>query len=571
MERLNNFSRIKTLSFFIFLAFIILVTKLYSVQIIHGDDFAEKADRQYTRPNENLFDRGSIFFKDKNGILVSAATLKSGYILAIKPNLIKEPEKVYEQLSKLVEIKKEDYFAKVDKKDDPYEEITEHLSQEVADRITKMEFEGVNVYKERWRFYPGNNLASNVVGFTAFQEDELAGRYGIENYYENVLSRQGKNIYTNFFAEIFSDIGDTLSSDGQKRKGDVITTIEPIVQGFLERKLYEVNQKWSSRTTMGAIINPKTGAIYAMAVYPSFDLNSFSDQKEASIFSNPMIENVFEMGSIIKPLTMSAGLDAGVVNSDTKYDDEGFLILDKAKISNYDGKGRGVVNMQEVLNQSLNTGVSFVVSKLGNKRFADYMKSFGIGEETGIDLPNESVGIIDNLDSPRDLEYATASFGQGIAISPIATIRAMSILANGGTLITPHVVEKVQYESGLSKTIRGETETRVLKKETSDEITRMLVEVVDKALLGGTVKMDKYNIAAKTGTAQIPDPVNGGYYEDRYLHSFFGYFPAYNPQFLIFLMTIEPKEVGFASHTLTQPFIDTTKFLINYYEIAPDR
>jgi len=571
MERLNNFSRIKTLSFFIFLAFIILVTKLYSVQIIHGDDFAEKADRQYTRPNENLFDRGSIFFKDKNGILVSAATLKSGYILAIKPNLIKEPEKVYEQLSKLVEIKKEDYFAKVDKKDDPYEEITEHLSQEVADRITKMEFEGVNVYKERWRFYPGNNLASNVVGFTAFQEDELAGRYGIENYYENVLSRQGKNIYTNFFAEIFSDIGDTLSSDGQKRKGDVITTIEPIVQGFLERKLYEVNQKWSSRTTMGAIINPKTGSIYAMAIYPSFDLNLFSDQKEASIFSNPMIENVFEMGSIIKPLTMSAGLDAGVLNSDTKYDDKGFLVLDKAKISNYDGKGRGVVNMQEVLNQSLNTGVSFVVSKLGNKRFADYMKSFGIGEETGIDLPNESVGIIDNLDSPRDLEYATASFGQGIAISPIATIRAMSILANGGTLITPHVVEKVQYESGLSKTIRGETETRVLKKETSDEITRMLVEVVDKALLGGTVKMDKYNIAAKTGTAQIPDPVNGGYYEDRYLHSFFGYFPAYNPQFLIFLMTIEPKEVGFASHTLTQPFIDTTKFLINYYEVPPDR
>lgn len=571
MERLNNFSRIKTLSFFIFLAFIILVTKLYSVQIIHGDDFSEKADRQYTRPNENLFDRGSIFFKDKNGILVSAATLKSGYILAIKPNLIKDPEKVYEELSKLLEINKEDYLARVNKKDDPYEEIAQHLTQEVADRITKMKLDGVNVYKERWRFYPGNSLASNVVGFTAFQGDELAGRYGIENYYENVLSRQGKNIYVNFFAEIFSDIGDTLSSDGQKRKGDVVTTIEPIVQGFLERKLSEVNQKWSSRKTMGAIINPKTGAIYAMAVYPSFDLNSFSDQKEASIFSNPMVENVFEMGSIIKPLTMSAGLDAGVVNSDTKYNDKGFLILDKAKISNYDGKGRGVVNMQEVLNQSLNTGVSFVVSKLGNKRFADYMKSFGIGEETGIDLPNESVGIIDNLDSPRDLEYATASFGQGIAISPIATIRAMSILANGGMLITPHVVEKVQYESGLSKTIRGETEKRVLKKETSDEITRMLVEVVDKALLGGTVKLDKYSIAAKTGTAQIPDPVNGGYYNDRYLHSFFGYFPAYNPQFLIFLMTIEPKEVGFASHTLTQPFIDTTKFLINYYEIPPDR
>lgn len=573
MEESNSLFRIRAISFFILGFFLVLVISLYFIQIVNGDNYSIKADKQYLRLNENIFDRGSIFFQDKNGINVSAATLKMGFILAINPKLIdssKEKE-VYEKLSKIVKIDESNYFEKIAKKTDPYEEIGEHLTSKIAQKITELKLTGVNVYKERWRFYPGNSLASNVIGFIGFQGDELAGRYGIESYYENILTRKDKNVYVNFFAEIFSDVSATLGDDNQKREGNVVTTIEPIVQGFFEEKLQEINEKWSSRKTVGVIMNPKNGEIYAMGIYPSFNLNDFSNEKDVSIFSNPIIENVFEMGSIMKPLTMASGLDDGVVTAETEYNDKGFLVLNGAKISNYDGKGRGKVNMQEVLNQSLNTGASFIVSKLGNKKFADYMKNFGLGEETGIDLPNESIGIIDNLESPRDLEYATASFGQGIAISPITTVRALSTLSNGGLLVTPHIVKKVEYKNGLSKTIRGETDKRVIKKETSDEITRMLVEVVDSALLGGTVKLERYSIAAKTGTAQIPDPVNGGYYKDRFLHSFFGYFPAYNPRFIVFLMTIEPKGVNFASHTLTQPFIDTAKFLINYYEIPPDR
>jgi len=571
MAESNSSSRIRTISFIILLVFIILIAKLYSIQIINGEDFSLSANKQYTNPSQNIFDRGAIFFQDKNGINISAATLKFGFFLTINPGLIDDKEKTYKKLSEITEIDEKLFFEKANKKDDTYEEIKKRLTPEVAQKIIDLKLKGVNLYKERWRFYPGNELASNVIGFMGFQGDTFAGRYGIENYYEDVLTRGDKDIYSNFFAEIFSDINESIIGGKQKKEGDIISSIEPIVQGFLDKKLSEVNKKWNSRKTFGAIINPVTGDIYAMGVYPNFDLNNFSEQKDASIFSNPMVENVFEMGSIIKPLTMASGLDVGVVTADTEYNDKGFLLLNGAKISNYDGKGRGKVNMQEVLNQSLNTGVAFVVNKLGNQKFAEYMKNFGIGEETGIDLPNEAVGIVNNLDSPRDLEYATASFGQGIAMSPIETIRALSVLANGGLLITPHVVKKVEYDSGLSKTIRGETDKRVIKKETSDEITRMLVKVVDTALLGGTVKIEKYSIAAKTGTAQIPDLQNGGYYEDRFLHSFFGYFPAYNPKFLIFLMTIEPKEASFASHTLTQPFIDTVKFLINYYEVPPDR
>jgi cell division protein FtsI/penicillin-binding protein 2 len=227
-----------------------------------------------------------------------------------------------------------------------------------------------------------------------------------------------------------------------------------------------------------------------------------------------------------------------------------------------------------VLNQSLNTGVAFVVSKLGNQRFADYMlQKFHLGEETGIDLPGERQGLMSNLSSKRDIEYATASFGQGIAFTPINMVSALATLGNGGVVVTPHVVDEIRYTSGKVRKFTPNPPEQVLKPETSEEITRMLVTVVDKALLGGTVKVPEYSIAAKTGTAQIARPreAGGGYYEDRYMHTFFGYFPAYDPKFIVFLYTYNPKDATFASHTLTVPFMRTAKFLLHYYGVPPDR
>ena len=314
-----------------------------------------------------------------------------------------------------------------------------------------------------------------------------------------------------------------------------------------------------------------TGEIYAMALSPNFDLNNFNKEKDISVFNNPLVEGLYEMGSIIKPLTVAAGLDSGSITAETTYNDTGSLSLNSHTIFNYDKKARGIVNMQEVLNQSLNLGVSFIVKKMGNKNFADYFREFGLDEETGIDLPGENHGRLDNLDSPRDIEYATASFGQGVSLTPIATVRALSSLANGGKLIVPHITNKINYNSGLFNNISYVNEAKqVLKKETSEEISRMLTLVVDKALLNGKYSLPNYSVAAKTGTAQIAKP-GGGYYDDRWLHSFFGYFPSYNPRFLVFLYTVEPQEVNYASQTLTLPFFDMVRFLINYYNIIPDR
>ncbi len=550
---------------------LVLVFRLYTIQIIDNDIYSSKADRQYVRTGSNLFDRGTIFMMDKDGRRVSGASIKSGFTVALNPSILENPVDAYKKLSEIIEIDEEDFLLKASKSDDPYEEIANKIEEDIGEKINSLDINGLNVYKDRWRFYPGGTLAAQTIGFVANDNEILRGVYGVERYYNDILSRETSGVYVNFFAEVFANLNKTLFKSSSERAGDIVTSIEPSVQLFLERKLAEIDEKWNSKLTAGIIMNPQNGEIHALAVNPTFNLNTFGEEEDNFIFSNPLVENVYEMGSIIKPLTMAAGIDSRAVTPKTRYYDKGYVELDSFTISNFDGKSRGDVDMQQVLSQSLNTGVTFVVGEMGNDVFSKYMRSYGIGEETGIDLPNESAGLIDNLNSPRDIEYATASFGQGIAMTPISTVRALAALANGGVLVTPHIATRIDYRNGLFKNVSFNDGERVLKIETTEKITQMLVKVVDEALLGGTVKFDNYSVAAKTGTAQIAKVNERGYYDDRFLHSFFGYFPAYDPEFLLFFITVEPKEVRYASQTLTHPFIDTVKFLTNYYEIPPDR
>jgi cell division protein FtsI/penicillin-binding protein 2 len=557
--------RIRLLSVCILALALLFIVRLYFLQVVDNHIYLDKANKQYSQSSSGIFDRGTIYFTAKDGTLVSAATLKAGYTVAINPELIKNPEAVFTTLSSLLPLDHDTFIAKATKQNDPYEEIGKRIDESIAQKIDVLNLPGVAIYEDRWRFYPAGELAANTVGFMAYQGNTYAGRYGLESYYDTTLQRDD-TAYTNFFAQIFSNIQKTAES---KNEGDVVTTIEPTVQSFFQTELEKVNTEYSSQYTGGIIINPKTGEIYAMAVEPSFDPNNTKDVKSVATFANPLVENIYEMGSIIKPLTVSAGIDLGMITASTTYNDPGCITVNTKSLCDFDKKDRGVVSIQTGLGQSLNVVMAKIVGTIGDDNFNTYMYAFGLGQKTGIDLPNEAADLVSNLQAPRQLEHMDASFGQGIALTPLATVRALSAVANGGLLIEPHVVNKIKYTLGLTKDLSYPAQSRVMKQSTSQEVTRMLVVDVDTALKNGTDKLPNYSVAAKTGTAQIAE--RGGYSSTDFLHSFVGYFPAYDPKFLIFMYTVKPQGVQYSSESLTDPFFDTVKFLINYYEVPPDR
>ncbi len=562
--------RLNLISVLLILTGLVITSRLYYLQVINGSEYRERANGQYINLTDSIFDRGTIFFQTKDKKLVAGATIKTGYFLFINPKLITNASELFSSLATIIpSLDQESFLSKASKKDDSYEEIVHRLDEDTLVKIQDLEFKGLGLHKENWRFYPGNNSASAVLGLMGYKENDYAGRYGLESFYDGTLKRDQSDLYKNFFAQIFNTVAKSIKTG--ELEGNLVTSIEPTVENEVESELQKIITEWHPKEVGAIVIDPTNGEIISMGVLPNFNPNSPQDEKNSNIFSNPLVESAYEMGSIIKPLTMVAGLDARVVTATTTYFDAGTVTLNGKKISNFDGKGRGTVSMQEVLSQSLNTGATFVMQKIGRDKFSAYFRQFGIGQKTGIDLPNETPGLAGNLSSNRDIEHATASFGQGIAISPIATARALSVLANGGFLVTPHVVKSKNYRTGINSDIEVPAPRQVLSKYATDEITRMLVNVVDKALLNGQVKMEHYSVAAKTGTAQIANPNGGGYYNDRYLHSFFGYFPAYNPKFLVFLYAKEPVGAQYASATLTKPFMNIVKFLIGYYEIPPDR
>ncbi|HRH55971.1 MAG TPA: penicillin-binding protein 2 [Candidatus Paceibacterota bacterium] len=563
--------RLRFLTFGLALVALLLVTRLYFVQVVHGAEFGLRAERQYISASQELYDRGAIYFTRKDGTVLSAAMLATGFTIAMTPKLVEDPEATYAAIAAIIPLEREAFFASAVRKEDPYEVVAKRASDDEGRAIEALDLPGIQVERERWRAYPGRTRAAQSIGFVAFDDDDtLAGRFGLERYYNQVLTRDSVGVFGNFFAELFANVNSAVTDARETREGDLITTIEPVVQEKLDQILAEVNAQYGSYETGGIIMNPRTGEIIALDTAPSFDANDFANGDPAH-FGNPLVEHRYEFGSIVKALTMAAGLDSGAVRADSTYNDTGCTTLNNKTFCNYDLKARGITPMQQVLSQSLNMGASFIALQVGHEKFRGYFKDLGMATETGIDLPSEIRGDLGNIEtSPRDIEYATASYGQGIAQTPVQMIRALGSLANEGQIVTPHLVSKIRLESGIEKELSWGMPERVFSAKAAEDTTRMLVNVVDEKLAGGTVKIPEMSVAAKTGTAQIAGP-GGTYSEGKYFHSFFGYFPAYDPEFIILLYTREPGGVQYASETLTMPFMELTHFLINYYEIPPDR
>ena len=371
-------NRLRLLSLVVLLFAILLTSRLYMVQIVSGENFEARAENQYVA-GVNYFDRGSIFFTTKDGTLVPGASIKTGLILHINPIVLRERgdlESVYKSINAITPVNKEDFLAKAAKKDDPYEELVKHLPTSLESKIRALKIPGLSVSKERWRVYPGEKMAAHAVGLIGYSGDTLAGRYGLERYYETLLERDKDNIFINFFAEIFSNVKEVIGED-ENLEGDVVTTIEPSVEAFLESELDRVTAKYSSDFTGGIVINPRTGEIFGMALTPTFDPNFPQKEKNSIVFSNRLVEDRYEMGSIVKALTLAVGLDSKAITARSTFNDPGCMTLNTRTFCNYDGESHGSsVSMQTVLNKSLNTGAAYVALRMGNAKFNNAMLAF---------------------------------------------------------------------------------------------------------------------------------------------------------------------------------------------------
>ena len=569
-----------------------------------------EGDDQYFYDTGENFNRGSVFFSNKSDIVSPAIEMSNEYDIAIDPktvntdfekkistnganiddlknNFYNSIQKVFDKYisdNKLLAtssttptfVDKNVFMEKINDKDSSFEVLSKNIPEDIANDLIGLNLRGLIISRKKSRVYFEKNIASKVLGFVGFSGNSKTGLYGIEKYYNDVLEKDPIS-NANFFAEVFSDFNSDNDTDKRKGldydsnlEGDVNLTMDVNVERYLAGILKETKAKWNSQKIGGIVMDINDGSIVAMDELPSFDPNDYKNVDDISLYNNDLVSGVYEMGSIIKPLTMAAALDSNTVNESTTYNDAGTVILNGLRVSNYDLVARGPnTPVQQILSQSLNVGIAFLVQKMGGDKLSEYFHRYGLGEYTGIDLPNEASGLVANLDSHIVVDSVTAGFGQGIAITPIQTIRALATLGNGGKLVTPHVVKSITYDNGDVKTIATDEPTEVFDSaSTSERISKMLTIVVDDAM---HMKNPKYTVAAKTGTAQMVNPQTGKYYDDRYLHSFFGYFPATNPKYIIFLYQVYPQGAEYASQTLKDAFFDLVNYLIKYYEIQPDR
>ena len=421
----KSVTRIQLLSLCVVLVGVVIIVHMAQLQIVKAEEFKMRAERQYVQPKDGLFERGNIYFNSKDGEKFLVAGMESGFKVVVNQKKIESPNEAYEKIGSFLNLDKDTFIQKVTG-DDPYVVLEDKVSKEVSDKILSAKITGVTLERYKWRTYPAKNISSQVVGFVGFDGNDVVGRYGIEKGFDEILSRESKDVHINFFAEIFINIKKYVLENGDE-EGNVNLTIEPKVSQAFESILKRTQEKWNSEMVGGIVMNPKTGEILAMGNLPNFDPNSYSDVEDISVFRNQSISGVFELGSVVKPLVMASAIDVGAVISDTYYDDLGKVEVGDKTIHNFDKRGRGRVNMQDVLVNSLNTGMVYAVQHMKKEDFKSYMESFELNKITGIDLPNEEKGNLNNLNSKRDVEYATASFGQGISKTPIELVRGFSV------------------------------------------------------------------------------------------------------------------------------------------------
>ncbi len=451
--------------------------------------------------------------------------------------------------------------------DDPYEIVLKDVDSDFVEKINALELSGTHFTEFDKRYYPEHEFAADVLGFVGFKSDQRIGRYGIEEFFNNELEghagfidgekdTRGRWVPTGDTEEIPAEDG-----------CDVYLTIDRNVQIRAEDALWDAVEEYGIDSGSIVVMNPRTGEILAMANWPTFDPNYYNSFSDIRAFQNESIQSVYEPGSVFKAITMSAAINEGAVTPQTQYEDKGFVAIRNRVIHNVNNKSYGTQTMIEALEKSLNTGAMFAQQSIGEETFLDYVKKYHFGEILNIELQGEVAGKIGTLEQLpyNSVNYATASFGQGISVTSLEMISAISAIANRGEFMQPHIVSKiVKNGKGFSK--QESSLGQVISTETAIKVSAMMVSVVRNGC-GQAAAIDGYNIAGKTGTAEIAE---GGAYADKSLHTFVGFAPLEDPVFSVIVELNNPKGYRFSSSTAAPTFKKIVEFMLEYYGIAPN-
>lgn len=429
-----------------------------------------------------------------------------------------------------------------------------------ARKLAQYHIKGIYSLKEYRRFYPNLNIASEVLGFAGIDSKGLAGIELSNNQYLQgeplaaVIDVDGHNspVYT---GTMFDDA--SLSGDS------VVTTLDLNVQFILQEALKKAVAAQEAKDGIGIIMNPETGDVLAMADVPDFNPNTYQDYPQ-SAFKDSAVENTYEPGSIFKPFIVAAALDAGVITPGEKiFCENGHYKVYNIVIKDADSSF-GMLSISDILKYSSNIGAAKIGEKLGDDTLYEYLRRFGFGSQTGIDLPGESPGILNPVNKWSGVSIDTIPFGQGVSATPVQLVTAMSAIANGGFLVRPEIIREIRTPDGTVNTVQTMIRRRVVSEQTARLVTNMLVGVVNDGGTGVHAKMSGYTVAGKTGTAQIPDPKTGGYYRNRFISSFLGFVPARDPRIVMLIMIIDSQKNPYGGVSAAPVFKEVAEKVLPY-------
>ena len=544
-----NDQRIKYIFLCFILIFFIIFFKIVYVQVFSYEKLSTLSDDLWSRELPISASRGRIL--DRNGVVFADNSTVTS--LVIIPNQIEDADKVSKVLSSILNVSYSNMYKHVTKKVSIERVHPEgrNLSSSIADKINSYSFPGVYLVKESKRYYPNGDMLSHVLGYTGIDNQGLSG---IELLYDKYLT--GEDGAIKYYSDAKGNKLDMPEVYNKSEAGlDVMLTVDYDIQTSIERELDNINGMFSPDHALAVAMDPNTGEILGMSSRPSFDPNNYKNYSSEVLSRNLPIWMTYEPGSTFKIITTAASVEEGVVDLlHDEFYDSGSVTVSGSKLRCWKAGGHGHQTMLQVFENSCNPGFVKMGFSLGKDKLFNYLKLFGFGNKTGIDLNGEGKGIIFDVSDVNDLELATTAFGQGVSVTPIQQITAVSSIVNGGNLYRPYIMKSIL--DGKTNNIYLENEKKLVRKTISESTTktmRMALESVVARGGGKVTYIDGYRVGGKTGTAQkVKD---GRYLENNYIMSFMAVLPSNDPKVVLYLAIDNPKKTALLSSYTTTPFV----------------